>query len=55
VTSLPSRATGYVQTARARAVDGYDKLADRGKRALDGQSSTSGKGALNGSKASSGK
>lgn len=38
VTSLPGRATGYVQTARSKAADGYDKLAARGKKALNGQS-----------------
>jgi hypothetical protein len=39
VTALPARATAYVQTARSKAVDGYDMLADRGKRALGGQAS----------------
>ncbi len=48
VTTLPARATGYVQTARAKAVDGYEMLADRGKRALDGQGSKPAKNALNG-------
>jgi hypothetical protein len=38
VTSLPGRATGYVRTARAKAAGGYDKLAARGKKALNGQS-----------------
>ena len=48
VTSLPSRATGYaqtaqtrangyMQTARAKAADGYDMLAARGQKALNGQ------------------
>ena len=35
-----SRATGAVQTARAKASDGYDTLAARGKKAMNGQSST---------------
>jgi len=57
VTSLPGRATGYVQTARAKAADGYDMLAARGNKALNGQShrtqskstsSTPSKGALDG-------
>lgn len=34
VASLPSRATEYMSLARARAVDGYDKLALRGQQAL---------------------
>jgi hypothetical protein len=36
VSSLSGRAGDYMHTARAKAVDGYDKLADRGKRALNG-------------------
>jgi hypothetical protein len=48
VTSLPARATGYVQNVRAKAVDGYDMLADRGKKVLDGQNGAKTKGALNG-------
>jgi hypothetical protein len=47
VTSLPSRASGAVLTARAKAADSYDRLADRGKRALDGRTGPA-KGALNG-------
>ena len=47
VSSLSSRANGYVTTARTRAVSEYDKLAKRGKRALNGRSSHT-KGALNG-------
>jgi hypothetical protein len=35
-----SRANGYVQTARTRATGGYDKLAEHGKKALDGQPGT---------------
>ena len=35
-----SRANEYVQTARTRAVGGYDKLAEHGKKALDGQPGT---------------
>jgi hypothetical protein len=46
VISLPSRATGYVQ---AKAADGYDALADRGKKVLDGpEPTTPSNGALNG-------
>jgi len=47
VGSLSGRANGYVTTARTRAVGEYDKLAKRGKRALNGRSSKA-KGALNG-------
>jgi len=36
-----------VHTARARAAAGYDKLAQRGKRALSGDT-PDGRGALNG-------
>ena len=45
VSSLSSRTNGYVTTARTRAVSEYDKLAKRGKRALNGRSSHT-KGAL---------
>lgn len=48
VSSLSHRATGYVTHARARAEREYDKLARRGKRVLNGRSTTHGKGALNG-------
>ena len=48
VTSLPGRATGAVQNARAKAADGYDMLADHGKRALNGQDSEPAKNTLNG-------
>src|SRR6516225_9113521 len=40
VQTAQSRANGYVQTARTRASGGYDKLAEHGKKALNGQSST---------------
>jgi hypothetical protein len=56
-----TNATGYVQTARTRAADRYDKLAEQGKKALNGQpdstpsqsttpsrSTTQGKSELNG-------
>jgi hypothetical protein len=36
VQSAQSRANGYVQTARTRATGGYDKLAEHGKKALNG-------------------
>ena len=32
-----TNANGYVQTARTRAAGGYDKLAEHGKKALNGQ------------------
>lgn len=34
VAALPARATEYVMVARAKAVEGYDKLALRGQQAL---------------------
>ena len=40
VQTAQSRANGYVQTARTRASGGYDKLAEHGKKALNGQSSS---------------
>jgi hypothetical protein len=40
VLSLPGRATSYVQSARDKAVDGYDMLAARGRKALDGPART---------------
>jgi hypothetical protein len=50
-----TNANGYVQTARTRAAGGYDKLAEHGKKALNGQpestqrtSATQSKGELNG-------
>jgi len=49
VSSLPSRAGGYVTNARTRASSEYDKLAKRGQKALNGRSTGQGKGALNGS------
>ena len=45
--TLSARASEVVQTARARAVTEYDKLARRGKQALNGEA-THGRGALNG-------
>jgi hypothetical protein len=45
--ALSTRATDAVHTARARAAAGYDKLAQRGKRALSGDA-PDGRGALNG-------
>jgi hypothetical protein len=52
VTSLPARATGYVQAARAKAAGGYDLLADRGKQALSGSGAARrGRAALNGKRA----
>src|SRR5215472_10175559 len=59
--SLPGRANGYVKQARTRAAGGYDRLAEHGKKALNGQpesaqnpgttqsrSTTQAKGELNG-------
>jgi hypothetical protein len=48
VTAWPARANGYVQNARAKAADQYDKLADHGKKVLNGQDSEPAKTALNG-------
>lgn len=48
VATLPARASEYVVTARTRAVGEYEKLAKRGKRALNGRGTSHGKGALNG-------
>jgi hypothetical protein len=48
VGSLSSRANGYVTHARARAEREYDKLARRGKKALNGRGASRGRGALNG-------
>jgi hypothetical protein len=49
VSTLSSRASGYVSTARTRAATEYDRLAKRGQKALNGRSTTGhGKGALNG-------
>jgi hypothetical protein len=48
VSTLSSRASGYVSTARTRAATEYDKLAKRGQKALNGRSTGQGKSALNG-------
>ena len=48
MTSLSTRATEYVTTARAKAVGEYDKLAKRGQRVLNGHGTSHGKGELNG-------
>lgn len=53
VTSLPSRATGYVQTVRAKASDGYDTLAKRGQKVLDGRGGAPAANALDGRPAGS--
>jgi hypothetical protein len=53
VTSLPSRATGYVQNVRAKASDGYDMLAKHGQKVLDGQGGAPETSALNGGPAGS--
>jgi hypothetical protein len=49
MSSLPSRAGGYVTNARTRAASEYDRLAKRGQKALNGRSTGQDKGALNGS------
>src|SRR5215471_4779861 len=55
VQTARTSANGYVQTARTRAAGGYDKLAEHGKNALNGQpestprkSAAQSKGELNG-------
>ncbi|HCU94448.1 MAG TPA: hypothetical protein DHU96_17710 [Actinobacteria bacterium] len=49
VSSLSTRATEYVTTARARAAGEYDRLAKLGKRAFaGGETATQGKAELNG-------
>jgi hypothetical protein len=48
VTTWPARANEYVQNARAKAADQYDKLADHGKKVLNGQDSEPAKTAING-------
>jgi hypothetical protein len=48
VSTLSSRANGYVSTARTRASAEYDKLAKRGEKALNGRSAGQAKSALNG-------
>ena len=48
VTAWPSRANEYMQNARAKAADQYDKLADHGKQVLNGHDSEPAKTALNG-------
>jgi len=48
MSTLSSRANGYVSTARTRASAEYDKLAKRGEKALNGRSTGPAKNALNG-------
>jgi hypothetical protein len=48
VITLPARANEVVQTARARAVDEYERLARRGREVLNTQDAPDGKSALNG-------
>jgi hypothetical protein len=48
VTAWPTRANEYVQNARAKAADQYDKLADHGKKVLNGHDTEPAKTALNG-------
>jgi hypothetical protein len=53
VTSWPARANEYVQTARTRAANQYDMLADRGKQVLGSRNDAPAKSALNGAAGSS--
>jgi hypothetical protein len=53
VFAWPTRANEYVQSARAKAADQYDKLADHGKQVLNGHDSEPAKTALNGTTSSS--
>lgn len=48
VVTLPARANEVVQTARAKAVGEYERLASRGRQALNGGDAPTGKSALNG-------
>jgi hypothetical protein len=48
MSTLSNRANGYVTTARTRAASEYDKLAERGQKALSARSAGRPKGALNG-------
>ncbi len=48
MSTLSSRASGYVTTVRTRASTEYDKLAVRGQKALNGHGTGRPKGALNG-------
>jgi hypothetical protein len=48
MSSLSTRANGYVTTARTRASTEYDRLAERGQKALNGRGTGHAKGALNG-------
>ena len=51
-----TNANGYVRTARTRAADSYDKLADHGKNAMNGQvDSTQSKSATQGKSATQSK
>ena len=43
-TEVPGLASGYVTTARAKAVQEYDKLAVQGERVLHGKTALNGKG-----------
>jgi hypothetical protein len=51
VNTLSTRANGYVSTARTRASREYDKLAERGEKALNGRAAGRAKGELNGRRA----
>jgi hypothetical protein len=53
VVALPARASEVVQTARAKAVDEYERLVSRGREALNSDAATAAKSALNGKGSSS--
>jgi hypothetical protein len=48
VIALPARANEVVQTARAKAVDEYERLARRGREVLNADDTPASKSALNG-------
>ncbi|HEY1322162.1 MAG TPA: hypothetical protein VGF32_18045 [Streptosporangiaceae bacterium] len=48
VVALPARANEVVQSARAKAVDEYERLARRGRQALNSGAAQTGQSALNG-------
>ena len=53
VMSWPGRATEAVQSARTKAADQYDMLADRGKQVLGGRDDAPATSALNGTASTS--
>jgi hypothetical protein len=53
VSALPSRAAGYMLTARAKAAREYDRLASHGHKVLNGHAAAPARDALNGKPAKS--